>query len=405
MGFSRAGIETVLQAECDPWALRVLARHFPDVERVTDVRAISGDTSAHHGPIDLVYGGFPCQPFSVAGLRAGAGDERNLWPEFRRIVSLLRPRWVVAENVFGLLSLDEGRFFGGILDDLGDLGFEGVAYAILDSQFFRIPQRRRRVYVVAGPTRRGVEQVLGICEGCRGDPPPRREAREAAAGATAPSARGGGPGVGANVATSLTARYGKGTPSEVDDTLVINLAGPTVADTVRGHPRPGSNSTGMVIPFDLTQITSPANYSNPQPGDPCHPLAASARAPVIAQTLTSGGHPGSNPPGRHQEDDANLVIADCLTAYDGGTLDHAGSYGAGPRNAILGPSWGVRRLTPLEGERLMGWADDWTRWTDDGQEIPDSHRYRLIGNGVVATVAEWLAQRLVVVDRWMGGER
>lgn len=93
---------------------------------------------------------------------------------------------------------------------------------------------------------------------------------------------------------------------------------------------------------------------------------------LVAAPLTAGGHPTSNEPGRHHEDDENLVLAD--------------------------PISGVRRLTPLECERLMGWPDDWTRWTADGREISDGTRYRMCGNGVVRPVAEWIGHRLVAVE-------
>lgn len=185
LGFERAGIYTVLQAEHDRWCSEVLAHHWPAVERISDVRSVDGGVwersvgRARGGTTDyaaeqrsrscpdVVFGGFPCQPFSSSGLRKGQSDDRYLWPEYRRIVSELRPRWVVIENVIGLLSIDGGRLFGGILDDLDDLGFD-AAWSVLDSRHFGVPQRRRRVFVVAGPRGRGAEQVLGICEACGG---------------------------------------------------------------------------------------------------------------------------------------------------------------------------------------------------------------------------------------------
>ena len=140
IGFERAGIRTVLQAECDPWCLEVLARHWPDVERVTDVRSVGrrwrpqrvegwqGAIPASAGcearaHVDLVYGGFPCQVLSVAGKRAGLGGERSgLWHEYARVLALLQPAWVCIENVPGLLSSAGGRDFGALLADLVELG-------------------------------------------------------------------------------------------------------------------------------------------------------------------------------------------------------------------------------------------------------------------------------------------
>ena len=153
---------------------------------IRDLAASDGEhAGAGAGRVDIVHGGFPCQPFSVAGRRKGAEDERDGWPEFRRVVSELRPTWVVAENVPGLLSIDSGRYFGRILGDLAELGFAGVAYAVLDARYFGVAQRRRRVFIVAGPGRRAVEQVLAICEGCGGHPAESREEGEGATGSVA----------------------------------------------------------------------------------------------------------------------------------------------------------------------------------------------------------------------------
>ena len=166
LGFERAGIETVIQVEQDKHALGVLERHWPNVERITDVR----DVGLGDGDVDLIYGGFPCQDVSVAGKRAGLGGERSgLWFEFERIVSELQPRWVVIENVPGLLSSNGGADFGVILTGLDQLGFD-ASWAILDSQHFGVPQRRRRVFIVGGPRGRGAEQILSICESCGGNP-------------------------------------------------------------------------------------------------------------------------------------------------------------------------------------------------------------------------------------------
>lgn len=148
LGFERAGIETVLQAERDPHCLEVLARHWPETERVTDVRDVvnswqrserprsgegrsggNGDTARADvaaqrdgSACDLVYGGFPCQDVSVAGKRAGLGGERSgLWFEFERVLRELRPRWAVIENVPGLLSSNNGDDFAVILGALDEL--------------------------------------------------------------------------------------------------------------------------------------------------------------------------------------------------------------------------------------------------------------------------------------------
>jgi len=135
------------------------------------------------GTIDLLAGGTPCQSFSVAGKRAGLDDPRgNLTIEFARLADRLRPLWVVWENVPGVLSIDDGRTFGAFLGLLVQLGY-GVAYRILNAQHFGVPQRRRRVFVVGClGSWRGAAAVLLDRHSLSGHPPPRREAREGAAG-------------------------------------------------------------------------------------------------------------------------------------------------------------------------------------------------------------------------------
>lgn len=111
-----AGFETVLQVEREPYALKILERHWPNVPRITDVREVTSESVSGH--VTVVSGGFPCQPFSSAGKRRGADDDRYLWPELLRIVEELRPSWVVGENVSGLLSIRDGMEIDDMLASL-----------------------------------------------------------------------------------------------------------------------------------------------------------------------------------------------------------------------------------------------------------------------------------------------
>jgi DNA (cytosine-5)-methyltransferase 1 len=144
------------------------------------------------GAIDLLAGGTPCQSFSVAGKRAGLDDPRgNLTIEFARLAGRLRPLWLVWENVPGVLSIDDGRTFGAFLGMLVELGY-GVAYRVLNAQHFGVPQRRRRVFVVGHLGGwRGPAAVLLERHGLSGHPPPRREARQGAAGGVEVGPSGG----------------------------------------------------------------------------------------------------------------------------------------------------------------------------------------------------------------------
>jgi DNA (cytosine-5)-methyltransferase 1 len=145
LGFERAGMECVAQVEIDPFCNKVLEKHWPDVPRYKDVK----DVGKHNLPAaDVICGGFPCQPHSLAGQRKASTDERDLWPEFSRIVDEIKPRWVVAENVRGLLSSEAGRFFGRVLRDLAASGY-CIEWQLLPASAFGAPHQRERVIIVA----------------------------------------------------------------------------------------------------------------------------------------------------------------------------------------------------------------------------------------------------------------
>lgn len=141
LGLERAGMTTVAFCEIEPFCRAVLRKHWPDVPQFEDVRKLRGEDV---GPVDLVCGGYPCQPFSTAGKRGGAEDDRHLWPEMFRIISELRPTWVLGENVAGhiTLGLDE------VLSDLDALGYASRAF-VIPACAVDAPHRRDRVWIVA----------------------------------------------------------------------------------------------------------------------------------------------------------------------------------------------------------------------------------------------------------------
>jgi DNA (cytosine-5)-methyltransferase 1 len=149
LGLERAGMKTVAFCEIEPFCRAVLKKHWPDVPQFEDVRKLRGEDV---GPVDLVCGGYPCQPFSTAGKRGGAEDDRHLWPEMRRIISECRPDWVLAENVAGhiTLGLDE------VLSDLDALGYASRAF-VIPACAVDAPHRRDRVWIVANANSQGLE--------------------------------------------------------------------------------------------------------------------------------------------------------------------------------------------------------------------------------------------------------
>lgn len=145
LGLERAGMRCLWQVEKDDYASKVLAKHWPHVARFRDVRDCG---VGNLDTVDLIAGGFPCQPHSLAGKRQGSADDRDLWGEFARIIRELKPWWVLAENVPGLLSSENGRFFGGVLRDLAALGYDAEWYCI-PAAAVGAPHRRDRVFIVA----------------------------------------------------------------------------------------------------------------------------------------------------------------------------------------------------------------------------------------------------------------
>lgn len=141
LGLERAGMEVVWQVEIDPFCNKVLAKHWPDVKRYRDVKEVGKHNLE---PVDLICGGFPCQPFSVAGKRKGKEDGRALWPEMFRIISECRPRWVIGENVAGFINmgLDES------ISDLEGIGYE-VQTFVIPACAVNAPHRRDRVWIIA----------------------------------------------------------------------------------------------------------------------------------------------------------------------------------------------------------------------------------------------------------------
>jgi len=170
LGLERAGMHCAWQVEIDEFCQRVLEEHWPGVPRFSNVRECGRDNLS---TVDIVCGGFPCQSVSYAGKRQGAMDDRWLWPEFHRIIRELEPNWVLVENVPGLLSIDAGRLFAGILRDLAQSGYD-AEWNCIPAAAFGAPHLRWRLFLVAYPSSERcqeqrelpgrVPQAVGSCE-------------------------------------------------------------------------------------------------------------------------------------------------------------------------------------------------------------------------------------------------
>lgn len=172
LGLTKSGHECVGQVEIDKHARAVLDLQFPDVPKHNDVTtAIEwADEIGLTGNIDLVCGGFPCQDLSVAGKRAGlAGARSGLFYDALRFATHTKAKTILLENVPGLLSSNQGRDFGVLLTALAESGYSNIEWRVLDSQFFGVPQRRRRIFIVASVGTEPFRQILAQCESSHRD--------------------------------------------------------------------------------------------------------------------------------------------------------------------------------------------------------------------------------------------
>ena len=339
----------------------VLAHHYPGVPNLGDM------TKFKEWPdyaIDLLVGGTPCQSFSVAGLRKGLADPRgNLMLTYLAIAGRYRPRWLVWENVPGVLSSNGGRDFGTFLGALGQLGY-GFAYRVLDAQYFGVPQRRRRVFVVGylGDWRRAAA-VLFERHSLQGHFAPRREKGESVAPTISARTKGGG---------------GLGTDFDCDGGLI--------AHSLRAEGFDASeDGTGRGTPL------VPVAFSSKDYG---------ADVGEISPTLRSMGHDGS-----HANGGGQVAVAFDLRGREGGsqfegphdTANIRAADGGSSRSYVAASA--VRRLTPRECERLQGFPDDYTLINYRGKPAADGPRYKALGNSMAVPCMFWIGERIAEVDK------
>ena len=373
------GWECAAMSEIEKFPRAVLQQHYPDTPLHGDFTTIKGD---EYGPINLLVGGTPCQSFSVAGLRGGMADDRgNLALEFCRLALRARPRWVLWENVPGVLSSNEGKDFGSFLGALAECGY-GFAYRVLDAQFvrvqsheFAVPQRRRRVFAVGylGDWRPAAK-VLFERESLSRNPSPRRESGQRPTGTISSRTTGGG-----------------GTDFELAGGLVAEPVQPfEVANCMTRRMHKGVNST-----VDEGQTPVIAFSSKDHGGD----------AGETSPTLRAMNHNGS-----HANGGGQVAVAFAQNTRDevrmiGGDGSVAGALSAEPgmkQQTYLNQFSGVRRLMPIECERLQGFPDDYTNVTYRNKPAFDGPRYKAIGNSMAVNVMSWIGQRIQQVESTAG---
>lgn len=431
------GWEPAAFSDIETFPRSVLRHHYPNVplhgrerrkgESLEDYAADAGFQTIRgdeYGTIDLLVGGTPCQSFSVAGLRGGLADERgNLALEYLRLARRTGARWLAWENVPGVLSSNGGRDFGAIIGGMAELGY-GFAYRVLDAQFFGVPQRRRRVFVVGhlGDWRRAAA-VLFERYCLSGHSAPRREAGQIAPTIPSRGSAGGGLGTDFDCDGGLIEAFGGGNcsgPVEIATTLTtknqrIDFEAETfIAHSLRGEGFDASeDGTGRGTPIIPVHAFGARQSDVIQYGDMTGPIDTDGYGIAIAFSAKDYG---------------GDALEDCSPTLRAGS--HAQSHAnAGAMPAIAGGGQiGVRRLTPRECERLQGFPDDYTLipgmsgWRDVGDDEdpamleqsglklrttrkgqlrvndPDGPRYRALGNSMAVPVMRWIGERIAAVE-------
>ncbi len=378
-------------SEIEAFPSKVLAHHYPDVQNYGDMTKFKewklNDT------VELLVGGTPCQSFSVAGLRKGLEDPRgNLMLTYLSMANHFKPKWLLWENVPGVLSSNRGLDFSALLQGLAECGY-GFAYRVLDAQYFGVPQRRRRVFVVGclGDWRSAAKVLFESESLCRDITPRRGEGQEV----TGTLTRGFG-----DRGYDLDQIAGGGCKIEYPQQSVGAL------DTECGFQKASHQSinAGHILAFreaDLhnykqTEVAGTTKASGGVLGGGSETFA------IVENIIGRQPHNGGNGEGITKDLmytlNATGVHGVAFDAYNnsvtGGvtkTLDTGADYHHVPN---LFQDMRVRRLTPMECERLQGFPDNYTN-------IPgaaDTGRYKALGNSMAVPVMRWIGERINEVE-------
>lgn len=357
IGLNKLGWKCKWLCEQDKYAKSVLQYHFPQIPLHSNILDLS-----HPEPVDIIVGGFPCQTFSIAGKKTGDGLE--LFYEFVRIVKEMReetngeyPKAVIWENVPGLLSKTK-PWINNIYNAWAEIGALVQEHRIIDAQYFGVPQRRRRVVGTV---------IFDTGTGCRPSILFDEESSEWDSGKSKQKGKN----------SSADASPSVNEHSESDKYIT-----PTLTASFSKGIGNTQVECGYVIPFDTTQLTHPANGSNPQPGDPVSTFSSQAHPPKIAYNVTPVSGQGKY-----------LAATEVTTAASLTAIESERGI------KIIEPEhWLARKLTEIELERLMSWPDNWTALGENTlgeiKPISMSQRRKMCGNGIVSNCAQWAGNRL-----------
>lgn len=388
------GFQPLAFSEIEPFPCAVLKHHYPDVPNLGDITKI--DWSPYVGAADILVGGSPCQSFSVAGNRAGLEGASGLMLEYVRAVRELRPQWFVWENVPGALSSSHGEDFRCLLESMDELGY-GLAWRILDAQFFGVAQRRRRVFVVGHLGDRRACEVLFESESLRRNPPSSREKRQALAGRSQGSAGDAG--------RSLT-------PWDTQSRRLYSQSGPYPPLDARTGGI-GADGRAVVAAFSAGQSSTSGSLGFGEEIAPT--LRANGSGTNQVPAVYCGANSGANSA-------VERDMSPTLTAHEAKSSSYVFDWQASASRALaleadIAPplranmqSGGrspahctkglIRRLTPGECELLQGFP---RRWTDipwrAKPHAPDTPRYRALGNSMAVPAMHWIGKRIQEVEQ------
>ena len=417
-------------SEIEPFPCAILKHRFPNVPNYGSLTEYQS-WPLEPGSIDLLVGGCPCQSFSVAGLRRGMEDPRgNLTLTFLGLADKLKPRWVVFENVPGLLSSNGGRDLGAFLGALVQLGY-GFAMRVLDAQHFGVPQRRRRVFVVAclGDWRAPAEVLLESDCVRRDIKKGRAKGKEVTGTLSSRSSAGGGLGTDFDCAGGLQPvafRKSKRACSTTDNETWVEA---DASNTLNNFDLGDTRTTHAIVEpigfamredatngtFDVKQVDTSlclqalrlAVTSHHAQNIVVQPFAWTQNQREEVRIL--GDKTGALAlPGTHQSNyiaEPSVYENHAQDSRVSGPLEVAptvaAKFGTGGGNVPLVGAMAVRRLTPVECERLQGFPDNWSRISWKGKpedQCPDGPRYKACGNSMAVPVMSWIGSRIAAVN-------
>jgi DNA (cytosine-5)-methyltransferase 1 len=426
LGMEQAGHECVAQVEWDKNAAGVLKHRWPNVPLFCDVSKVSADDLPD---ADFITYGFPCQDLSVAGKREGLDGKRSgLFYEATRLIRELRTRgcglrFALAENVRGLMSADDGLALARCIRELLDCGASEVGFRILDSQYFGVAQRRKRVFIVSDFGGESVDEILAITESLPGYPAPSREAGKGTAG---DATKGVGEGI-QDVAHTLETTCHDYSRADGFNMILRRPNGESVIKTEEGFICKECNleifsgcgcDHGEIKCDKCGEWTYPFYYDLPDDG--CQHCGsefkvvswngdttpkASEDVSVTLRSQQGGEGVGVAHVSHGQARECKEVVPP-LMAHSGPNRHGEGSASTTEFTAVT-ENLTVRRLTPIECERLQGFPDNWTsekmelilegnEWKATGKVVKqaDGPRYRQQGNAVTVNVAEWIGKQI-----------